>query len=108
MEHQDLVAAVPQEAKRLERQVAVEQQVGDEHDQPAAPELVHHPAERRLRGGALAGLEVAQGLRAAGASGSAAPGAGARCRTSSSKVMSPVASRWRSSTRESAAISRWA
>ena len=60
MEHQDLVPAVPQEAKGLEGQIAVEQQVGDEHHQPAATELVHHPAERGLRRGPQAGLEVAQ------------------------------------------------
>ena len=56
------MAAVPEEAERLEGQVAIEQQVGDEHHQAAAAELADHPPERGLRRGAVAGLERAQRL----------------------------------------------
>ena len=44
----------------LEREVAVEQEIRDEDDQAATAELVDHPAERRLRCGALAWLGVLQ------------------------------------------------
>ena len=57
MEHQHLVAAVPEESEGVEREVAVEQEIGDEDDQAPAAELVHDPPERRFGGGALPRLE---------------------------------------------------
>ena len=53
VEHQHLVPAMPQEPERLERQVAVEQQVRDEDHEPASPEQAEDPAQRGLRGGPL-------------------------------------------------------
>ena len=51
VQHHHLVAAVAQEAERGERQVAVEQEVGDEDHEAAPAQLVHHaasaPARRR-------------------------------------------------------------
>ena len=61
MKDQHLVPPMAEKAERLEGQVTVEQQVGDEHHQPPAAELVDHPPERRFRGGTLARPEVAQG-----------------------------------------------
>ena len=58
----DLVAAMVEEPERLERQRAVEEQIGDENDEAPAPELVDHPPEGRLGRGALARLERAEGL----------------------------------------------
>ena len=78
VEDEDLVAAVPEEAKRLERQVAVEEQIGDEDHEAAAAELLHDPPERRLGGGALPRLERAEGTAGAAASGSGGRAAAAR------------------------------
>ena len=108
VQHQHLVAAVPQKAERLEREVAVEQQVGDEYHQAAPPQLVHHPPERRLGGGALPRLEARPSVASSCRQWLRRARGGRTVRTSSSKVMRPVASRWRSRTSESAAISRWA
>ena len=63
MEHEHLVAPMPQEAERLEREGAVEQQVGHEDHQPPTAELADDPPERGLRRGALAGPELGQGLQ---------------------------------------------
>ena len=62
VENEHLVSSVAEKPQRLERQGTVEQQIGDEDDQPPAPELVHHPAERRLGRRALARIQRRQGL----------------------------------------------
>ena len=53
MQYEHLMSAVAQEPERRECQLAIEEQIGDEHHQSAAAELVDHPAERRFGGGAL-------------------------------------------------------
>ena len=90
----------------LRASVAVEQEIGDEHDEAAPAELVHHPPERGLGRGALPGLERAERAEQLAPVAEPRARAAATVRTSSSKVMRPVASRWRSSTSASAAISR--
>ena len=54
--------AVAEEAKRLEREVAVEQQIGHEDDEAPPAEQVYDPAERRLGRRALPRLETAEHL----------------------------------------------
>jgi hypothetical protein len=57
VEDGDLMAAMPKEAQGFQREGAVEQEIGDEHDEPAAAQLLHDPAERRLRRGPEPWLE---------------------------------------------------
>ena len=53
MQHNHLVSAVLEELEGPQREIALEQQVGDKDDQTASPQQVDHPAQRRLRRGAL-------------------------------------------------------
>ncbi len=58
MEDDDLMTAVTKELESAERQIAIEQQVGDENDQAPAAEQIHYPSEGRFRGGAQPGVRA--------------------------------------------------
>ena len=62
VQHQHLVAPVAEVAQRLEREVAVEQEIGHEDDEAPPAEQVYDPAERRLGRRALPRLETAEHL----------------------------------------------
>ena len=56
-------AAGAEIAQRLERELAIQQEVGDEYHQAAPAEVRHDSAQRRLRRGAFTRLERTQDLQ---------------------------------------------
>jgi hypothetical protein len=57
MEDEHLVAAVPKEAQREARRLRIDEQVREQHDEPAAAQPAGHVAQRAARVGPAARLQ---------------------------------------------------